>query len=195
MSPNPHEVSTASPCPDPHEPPYSAANPGQGLKGGVPTSPTGTQRAPRWLLNHCWPLSHLTVSPGALCQQMHRKHLFPTQGQLSQGGPDWKHTAPPTTQDLTPPCPALQHCTPVAPLPITADPLKGARGGADGAQPATALCSGAQKAAAALENCVRSPAASPSPSQARRARRLQQVPWRRNETDLFLTPVPKLENT
>lgn len=39
-----------------------------------------------WPWKSCWPLSHLAASPGALCQQMYRKHLFPTQGWLSQGG-------------------------------------------------------------------------------------------------------------
>lgn len=91
-----------SSCPDPREPPHGAADPWQGPRSGIPTSPTGTRRAPCWP-SSCWLLSHLAISPGALCQQMHRKHLFPTQGRRG-----WKRAVPPTTQDLTPSRPALQ---------------------------------------------------------------------------------------
>lgn len=70
--------------PNPNE--ASSATPWQGLRGGISTSPMATQPDLCWPLKGCWPLSHLATSPGALCQQMHRKHLFPTQGRLSWGG-------------------------------------------------------------------------------------------------------------
>lgn len=99
-------------CHPPASTPMS--HPMAGLKGGVPMSPMATQPDLCRPLKGCWPLSHLAMSPGALCQQMHRKHLFPTQGQLSQGGaPGWK--LPLAMQELTPPCPALWDHPPGAP--------------------------------------------------------------------------------
>lgn len=76
-----------------------------------------------WPLRSCWPLSHLAVSPGALCQQMYRKHLFPTQGWLSRG---WK--LPLAMQELTLPCPALwDH--PLEPSPHHSWPTRRGSGG------------------------------------------------------------------
>lgn len=89
-------------------------------------SPMATQPDLCWPLKSCWPLSHLAMSPGALCQQMHRKHLFPTQGQLSQGrAPGWK--LPLAMQELTPPCPALWGHSPGAPSPSQLTHQKGLR--------------------------------------------------------------------
>lgn len=148
ISPQPMSSIRRLPCPNPCDLPHSTANPWQGLRSRVPTSPMGTQCAPGWPLNHCWLLSHLVTSPGALCQQMHRKHLFPTQGELSRGGGAGlevcccPHHA--GLNSITPGAAA-----PAAPLPIVAEPQKWLWGLE---QPATALCISAGKAMVTLEN-------------------------------------------